>query len=195
MLVVGWVEVGKVRRQARRLGGFPPVRLARSRKQIRKPKPKVIVASRGPLFQVRQLHARGGIDAVGGFDERSEQNRLQFGVRAEFGDSRPDGIDPLAVLGLKVTRLLAEGLRDVARPARQKVQLVDDRLGPVGPQVAVGLDVAGCQGVGIGVVVVRDDVEALSLEPMPDTRRAGEQVEDPARVLIPVSSTKTVGWP
>ena len=79
---------------------------------------------------------------------------------------------------MKEPGVLAAGAGEPAGFALERRQFGDDGFGLVRPAVAVGLDVAGGEDMGVGVQVIGVDGEAFALEGMAHARRATEQVAD-----------------
>ena len=129
VLVVRRVEVGEVElaegaRHVDRVGADRPpaaVEEIGDAQRERRCRP------RRPLLHVRHLQAGGGVDAIGGFDEAREQDRLERRPRVVTCDRVADRVDACAVERLHEPRLHAERVGEVARLTRQRVELARSR--------------------------------------------------------------------
>ena len=157
---------------------------AGARQHGRQAQGEVVVCARGPLLEVRHLHAGGAVHPVGRFHERHQHDRLEFGREMQGGNVLANRVHAFAVLGVEEPRLLAKGLREVARSARHGIALGDQRLGVARDVGVVGLHIAARQHVGVGIVVVGDHAKAGGLERVPHPRRATEQVEHRPRARV-----------
>ncbi len=133
---------------------------------------------RRPLLHVGHLHAGGRIHPVGGLDEARQEDRVQRRRRIVTGDDVTGGIYPCGIERLEEARFLAEGVVHVARRAGEPIEMGDgcgERRhvdgGSVGLYVALGED------VGVARRVDGGDLDALRLEGLGDTGRAGEEIE------------------
>ena len=117
MLVVRWVEIREVdgREPGRGGAGIGPDRGPMAGEQHRGPQLERSERPWRPRLEVGHLHARSRVDAVGGLEQAGQQQRPQ-GVPGGMGRVDPvaDGVDPPAVVGVEVPRVLAEGAGDVA---------------------------------------------------------------------------------
>ena len=81
-----------------------------------------------------------------------------------------DGVHPRAVLWLEEAGLHAEVLGKPAGCALEGVELADEGRGGAEPVLPVGLDVAACERVRVGVVVVRQHAITRLFERVADAR-------------------------
>jgi hypothetical protein len=91
-------------------------------------------------------------------------------------DLGPDGVDPHAVLGLEVARLLAERLGDVAAHARQSVQVLELLAQSRAVDRAVRLDVGKPQRLRVAGGVVGHDAHTRATEGLSHAGGSREQV-------------------
>ena len=134
-----------------------------------------------PPLQVGHLHADGGVDPVGGFDQAREEDAALDKVEVEPVDLVADRVDPHPVLGLEVARPAAERLGDVAVDRRQPAQVPQEPLDADAVDVRAGGDVRKAEGLGVRGGVVREHLDPRSPERLPDSGRPGEEVGRRAR--------------
>ena len=140
---------------------------------------------RCPLLDVRHLHAGRRVDAVGRLEEAREQYGIQPRIAIVALDRVADRVDAPAVVRLEEPRSNAEGLRGVAvdvGPGGKVRECLGDLVAVGG--VSVERHVALGEHLGVPRRVDRGDVRTPALELLGDARRAGEQVERPARSCV-----------
>ncbi len=180
MLVVGGIEIGEIEGAQRRTQGTGVAAYRRSWSihQLRNPQLQRIERAGRPLLDVGHLHAGGGVHPVGGFEEAREQDRFDGGALVVHGDGVAHGVDALAVVRLKETRLPAKRLGDVAGSTGPCVQLVDDaRQGDGVDARGIDLHVTTRQHRRAPGAVDSGDASPLGLEGLGHAGGTGEHVE------------------
>ncbi|MNQ92282.1 hypothetical protein D3C85_1077030 [compost metagenome] len=183
VLVIGRVQIDEVGLDLiRDLHRIAPRRLARpggdAQQQVREAQLQRLQRPRRPLLHIGHLQPGGGIHPVRRLHQGDQNHGLQLRLQPHGLDARAHGVDAGAVVGMEEAGVFAEGLGEPARLGRHRPQLGQNDLGLRRPALPVGLDIGRGERVGIGVVVVGPDAEALALQGMTDAGRAGKQVAD-----------------
>ncbi len=89
-----------------------------------------------------------------------------------------DGVDAGTVVGVEKPRFVAVGLGYKPRIGWEGIEDVDDGFGVGKDGFGVCLDIAGGQGVGVGVVVVGEDSVSGGFEGVSDAGGAAKKIEN-----------------
>ena len=178
MLVVGRIYVDEVdvegRRELVRVEARDGAR--RARDGFGQPQVEVVEGAGRPRLEIRHLQAGRTVHAVGGEQERRQEEGTLDGRQSVALDRLADRLDPGSVLRLEVARPAAERLCEPTVATLEGGELLENRLETRAIDLRAGLDVGASESLGVGREVVRVHHEAEAPERLPHPRRAGEEI-------------------